>query len=165
MLISFKMFFLIVFVVIPFNLLEDYSISCEYCEVQVHMINCFDLTHFKLDVCKRLFIISPFILLCFIDFFIFQDLEDAKKSNSNKSFSDQQHQQQQFTTDNNIESAPVIDNNTETQTDSEDKDNVESQPKIKTIKSKKYYPNTTTQELQADSRKEGKSLIDGVNCK
>ena len=73
------MFFLIVFVVIPFNLLEDYSISCEYCEVQVHMINCFDLTHFKLDVCKRLFIISPFILLCFIDFLFSRTLKTQKK--------------------------------------------------------------------------------------
>ena len=96
-------------------------------------------------------------LLYFIDFLFFYALKDARKRSSNKSFSDQQYQQQ-FTTDNNIDSVSIIEDNVETNI--EDNINFKTEPKIKTIKSNKYDPTTTTnQELQADSGKEGKTNI------
>ena len=52
--------------VIPFILLginisdsHGHSFSCEYCELQVHMADCFNMSTFQVDVCKRLF--SPLI--------------------------------------------------------------------------------------------------------
>ena len=75
-----KCFSSLFFLVIPFNLLgegNEYLISCEYCQVQVYMTNCFDLTRFQISACKRLF--PPSFILFHWFFYFSRTLKTQKK--------------------------------------------------------------------------------------